>query len=271
MKKIFEGFADCFKAHLVIKKSGMTWLYFIPILFSSLMVVFIVSFAGAFVSAIATPATDLLSLNTPTDVPSELWDKVFYFLKLSGEYIILAVLYVVSYYIFFKVQKYIVLIFMAPVMAYASEKAEEYLLGNVYEFKFSLFLADIWRGVGIAIRNLLLELILILMIGLLVSGLSSFIPPLALVAAPVSAVLIFIVGAYYYGYSAFDYLNERHRLKIGESNRLIWDHKSLVTGNGAFFGLVILIPLIGITLASLWSPVGAVISSSKNAIHNSTK
>lgn len=267
MKNFLHGIGDCLKAHRVVKQSKMTWVYVIPILFSIIMVSLIFKFTDDLVSSIALPLIDLFSLETPEAIPEALLEKITYGLRIAGEYAIYGVLYLMSYFIFFKIQKYIVLIAMSPVMAYVSEKAEEVLMGNTYEFKMGIFFKDIWRGIRIAMRNLFLELALIVLIGIVISGVSAVFTPLALIATPLSALLMFVVSAYYYGYSSFDYLNERKRMGIKQGNRLIWDNKGLVTGNGSFFGVLILIPFVGLILAPIWCPIGAVISSKKQGFY----
>ncbi len=248
-------------------KSGLGWTYLIPILFSLLLFGTIIGYADDLANAIVIPLVEYLGLITPDETPAELCDKVTYFLKIAGEYSIYAIVYVASYLIFFKLQKYVVLIAMAPLMAYLSEKAEEKLDGTTYEFKWKLFILDVFRGIRIAIRNLCLELVLLVLVALAVSGLSSLFAPLALISTPLSAALMFIVSAYYYGYSSFDYLNERKRITVSEGNRLIWDNKGLVTGNGSVFSVLVLIPFLGIVLAPMWCPVGAVISAHEGAYH----
>ncbi len=267
MKDFFLGITDCFRAHKVVVNNGMAWAYFIPVFFSIILISVIFAFIGDLVSAIASPLIDVFNLSTPENMPGANLEKVWYFLKVAGEYAVYGIIYVLSIYVLFKIQKYIVLIAMAPLMAYLSEKAEEKLLGNSYEFNWITFLSDIWRGVRVALRNLLLELVLLVLIGLVISGLGAVFTPLAVIAAPLSASLMFIVSSYCFGYSSFDYLNERRRLDIKEGNRLIWDNKSLVAGNGAFFSLLMLIPVLGIIFAPILCPVGAVISSQKKSLH----
>jgi len=267
MKDFFLGIKDCLRAHKVAVNNGMAWVYFIPVFFSIILITVIFIFIGDLVSAIAAPLIDIFQLSTPGNIPEDIMEKVWHFLKVAGEYTVYGILYVVSIYILFKIQKYIVLIAMAPLMAYVSEKAEEKLLGNTYDFNWITFLSDIWRGVRVALKNLFLELILVALIGLVISGLSVFFTPLAIIAVPLSAVLMFIVSAYYFGYSSFDYLNERRRMSVREGNRLIWDNKNLVAGNGAFFSLLMLVPVLGIIFAPVLCPVGAVISSQKKTLH----
>ncbi|MFK7755346.1 MAG: EI24 domain-containing protein [Flavobacteriales bacterium] len=267
MNQLFKGILDCLKAHRFVMRNKLGWVYLIPILFSMIMVAVIFKFTDNLVNVIVEPLVELFQLGTPEAAPDPFWDKIMYGLKIAGEYTLYGIIYLFSYYIFFKIQKYIVLIAMAPLMAYLSEKAEEILMDRTYAFNFNLFLKDVWRGILIAIRNMVLEIIVVLLIGIVISGLSMVLTPLAAIAAPLSAVLIFLVSSYYFGYSSFDYLNERKRLAISAGNRLIWDNKWLVTGNGMVFSVLILMPVLGLMLAPVLCPIGAVISSRDKSLH----
>ena len=264
------GFTDVLNAFSFLRKNNMRWVFLIPIAFSCVMVLLMFSFSGDFVEALTNYFMDVFHLSAPEKGPEEWLAKIGYWLKIMAEYTIFGVLYLLCYLLFFKVQKYIVLIFMAPFIAWISEKAEEKIMGNTYEFRLKLFLKDTWRGIRIAIKNLFLELIVLIILGIVISSISAIAPPMAFMLAPFGIFLSFLVSAYYYGYSSFDYLNERNRLTISQGNRLIWNHKPLVTGNGIFFGLMMRVPFLGIVLAPVLCPVGAVISSNKMKLHKKT-
>ena len=68
---------------------------------------------------------------------------------------------------------------------------------------------------------------------------------------------ILILESYFMGYSMADYRNEYHKLSSKESRKLINNYVGLVIGNGMFFNLFLLIPVIGILAA----PVFALIAS----------
>ncbi len=270
MNKILLGFGDVLRAFSFVFKNRLWWTFLVPILFSGIMVFTLFKLSDDFVNFISGGLIDYLGLHVPQDSPVDFWEKCTYWLKLVGEYAIYGVLYVLCYLIFFKIQKYIILIFMAPFIAWISEKAEEIIMQNSYQFSFKLLIKDIWRGIRIAIKNLTLELLLLLIIGIVVSSLTAIFAPLAIIAAPLTVILSFMVSAYYYGFSSFDYLNERNRLSISAGNRLIWDNRLLVVGNGSFFGLMMLIPFVGVILAPVLCPIGAVISSQKLELHKKT-
>lgn len=173
----------------------------------------------------------------------------------ASEFIVFLLLKISIIYVFFKTNKYLVLILLSPVMAFLSEKVEEIKTGNTYPFHMGLFLKDIWRGILVALRNFVLEMSMT--ISLLLLGL--FIP----ILSPFISVLLFVIGAYFYGFSTFDYLNERKRRSISESVRYIRSNKGAVIGNGALFSLFMFIPFLGTVLGPLNATVGAVLTDEK--------
>jgi CysZ protein len=52
-----------------------------------------------------------------------------------------------------------------------------------------------------------------------------------------SLVLIFVINAYYFGYSFMDYTNERYRRNVSESNANVWRYKYLAITIGAVYAL----------------------------------
>lgn len=167
-------------------------------------------------------------------------------------YFLLVFIIRVMYFLFYiTVYKYVMLILMAPLLAYISEKTEEVLTGKTYDFELKQFLKDTWRGIAIAIRNFVFEmlfLILFLAVG--------WIPVIGL-AAP---VLMFLVQSYFYGYSMFDYNNERKKMSVKEGSKFVWEHKGSAIANGALFHLMYLLPIVGWVV----SPVLSVISAGIN-------
>jgi CysZ protein len=143
--------------------------------------------------------------------------------------------------------KQLVLALAAPIMSPLSEKVERYLAGDAYfvmRFSVSQMMADMIRGLRIALRNVARELLftmLLLLLGLI---------PVIGVAAP---VLIFIVQAYYAGFGNMDYTLERH-FKVRDSVRFVRRHRGVAIGNGVVF-LLLLLTGIGFLFAL---PLGAV-------------
>ena len=175
----------------------------------------------------------------------------------------MVVMYIIFYYLYLKFNKYLVLILMSPIMALLSEKTEEVLTGNVYPFEWGQFMNDIWRGILIALRNMLFEIGIILVVWLVGLGLGVIFPPIMLIYTPLSAIFLFIVGAYFYGFSTMDYTNERRRLGISESVGFIRKNRWLAISNGMIFTVWLYIPIIGPIIAPITCTAGVTLGIAK--------
>lgn len=137
--------------------------------------------------------------------------------------------------------RHIVMALSAPFMSPVSEKIEKYLYGikhAEHSHRNSTNAGQLWRGVRINVRNLLLELMFTIPIILI-----GFIP----VVGIISTVLLFLVQSYYAGFGNMDYTLERH-YKYSESIQFVKRNKGLAIGNGIVFMLMLLIPVVGIIL-----------------------
>jgi len=172
-------------------------------------------------------------------------------------------LFVLTWYVYLKVQKYVLFIILSPVLAYLSEKTEQKLTGTSYPFKLNQFVKDIFRGVFIAIRNFTIEISLLLALFLL-----GLIP----VLAPFTAITALIIGWYFYGYSLMDYTNERRKLNVTQSNQSIKNKRGIAVANGMIFEAVFIIPILGFVIAPIISTVAATIAmqNKENPVSNST-
>lgn len=138
--------------------------------------------------------------------------------------------------------KHIIMALSAPFMSPVSEKIEIYLLGETsklsYQHRNTSFLEQLWRGIKINVRNLLMELWLTIIILII-----SLIP----VIGWFTSLLLFFVQAYYAGFGNMDYTLERH-FKYKESVSFVRKHRGIAIGNGIVFMLFLLIPVIGVIL-----------------------
>jgi CysZ protein len=134
--------------------------------------------------------------------------------------------------------RHIVMALSAPFMSPVSEKIEKHLYGENHSHRNTSNAEQLWRGVRINVRNLLMELLLTLPIILI-----GFIP----VVGIISSILLFLVQSYYAGFGNMDYTLERH-YKYSESINFVQRNRGLAIGNGIVFMLVLLIPVIGIIL-----------------------
>jgi CysZ protein len=139
----------------------------------------------------------------------------------------------------FILYKHIVMALSAPFMSPVSEKIEAHLMGiQGRQHRDTSFSEQLWRGIRINVRNLLLELIWTIPIVLI-----GFIP----IVGIVSTILLFVMQAYYAGFGNMDYTLERH-FKYDESIKFVKQHRGVAIGNGIVFMLFLLIPVIGIIL-----------------------
>lgn len=138
------------------------------------------------------------------------------------------------YYLAFSVfGGYVVMMVLSPVFSWLSEEGEKRLTGVEYPFSWRQLAWEIGRGILVALRGMFLQLITTLVLLLF-----SFIPVVGL-AGP---VLMFLAGAYFYGFTFMDYAIERKRLRARETERFVWKHAGVAVGVGAVFMVAMMIP-----------------------------
>ena len=152
-------------------------------------------------------------------------------------------------FIAFKLNKVLALIVLSPVLTLLSAKTEMILAGNRYPFSFKQFMKDINRGIGIAVRNAVIQLLFIaswLMLCLFVGELLDY-----------TYWFIFTIGFYFYGYSFIDYSNERRGVNMEDGTKFIRRHFGLTVIVGAIFSALFLIPYAGVIVAPITGIVAA--------------
>ncbi len=174
------------------------------------------------------------------------------------------ILKVIFYFIFAYIGGYLILIIMSPIMAILSEKTDKILTGKTYPFSAEQTMRDVVRGILLALRNLAVEILIILAFFIL-----GIIPFIGWFFSLISAFILFFVSSYFYGFSFLDYSNERNKRTIKQSVKLIKSHRGIAIGNGFVFSLVLLIPWCGTTLAGFIAIVSVVAATiSMNEINN---
>jgi CysZ protein len=249
---VSSGLSGFFRAFSFVFKHNMAWMFLVP------AVLWLVLFFGLY--QVTVSATDSVGawVAAYLEIPVETgelgwWAEVKAFINGAREMLVSIVLSLAIGYLLFIANKYIVLVVLSPLLAYASERTEEILTGKEFPFSFGQLMKDALRGALIAMRNGILELLISLAIWVA----TFFFPPLGLV----SFILLFFVSAYFYGFSMFDYVYERRRMRIGETTRAVNSRMGAVLANGAMFSLLMKIPLIGLMLAPVMASVGAVLST----------
>jgi len=174
------------------------------------------------------------------------WELGSNFVSTFSDWIIGILLLIISAMLF----KYIMLVINAPIMSMMSEKIEYHGTGQkAPSFSIADTIKSLIRGLRIALRNIVRELFftgLLLLLGL--------IPVVGLI----SAVLIFIVQAYYAGFGNFDYYMERH-FSVKESVRFVRKNRLFALANGSIFLGLLAIPVVGVFFSPILCAIAATI------------
>lgn len=159
------------------------------------------------------------------------------------------ILRILFFLLFAFIGGYVILILLSPVLAYVSEKTEQIMNGNQIEFSWKQLFKDMLRGILLAIRNFLIEISLVIVLFVL-----SFFPLIGFATAPI----LFLISAYFYGFSFMDYNLERRKMNIKESVDFTRRNKGLAIANGSLFALALLIPFIGVSLSGFLAIISTV-------------
>lgn len=250
-----HGAGAFFRAFGLLLRHRMAWLFVVPALLWVLLAFGLFSFSAWLVALLGEWWTGFLGVAQPP-VEAAGWSgliaDVKSFFSGTAAVVALVVIKIALFLLLSLVNKYVVLILLSPVLAYASELAEEKLTGRTFPFSATQLLKDTGRGVLIAVRNGVLELT----ITLVVWSLTIFLP----VLVPFSAVVLFMVSAYFYGFSMFDYAFERRRMRVGESVRAVNANLGMVLAIGALFSLLGKLWVVGLVCVPLMAAVGATLA-----------
>lgn len=237
VKDFFLGISTFFQSIRFVHKNGLAHYYLYPILFSGLL------FWGS------------MQLVDHLLYPSTSWgleQNLGGFWLSATEWLIQILVWILILFI----NRYVVLIFLSPLFAYLSEKAEAIITGNDYPFSLKQTLKDALRGAFIALKNLFVELFIIAFCILL----KWIFPPVAIFTIPI----MWVTAWYYMGFSFIDYNHERQRLSSRQSSKRIWQRKGLAVGIGMLFTILAYVPILGVTFGAVWATVGATLAVHKN-------
>lgn len=247
------GVRTYFNSWGFIVRNGMMHYYLYPLLFIIFFSVFATFGIGMLDDLITPIVQNWIGVE---ELPGESWwDKTVAFFGKMSTYLVSFVIWVSLLYVYFKINKYVILIVMSPIMALIAEKTDEKVTGQVFPFSMTQLVRDVWRGILIAVRNLFLEILLTIVILTINAIITMVLPPLTIITTPLSTVALFLIGAYFYGFSTMDYTNERYRLNVSESVDVIRKGKGLAVANGAIFALWLIIPFVGTYLGAIFAPV----------------
>lgn len=150
--------------------------------------------------------------------------------------------------------KHVVLILFSPILSYISEITEV----TVYHrpsppFSLKYFVRDIFRGLVINVRNLILTIILSFMAWLFIL--------MPLVGGIISTILIFMIQFFYAGFGLIDYTLERKRYSVRESVQFARCNRARIIGVGLGFMLLVMIPVIGWFTAPAYGTIAATLAA----------
>ena len=211
------GFKSYYDAILFIKKHNMWYYFLFPV------VLFLGIYYLGFVFQ-GLKSDTIVNDSDPIYVKS--W---YYFLR--SLYALLAV-------VMFSFMRYILIIILSPVLSVVSERVERILTGNKYKFNLKQLIKDIKRTMNLAIRNIVWEMgivygfVIVFYITSWVVGISDGIYYF------VTGAVSMLVAFYYYGFGFIDYLNERQKLTIGESDTFVRKNKGFAIALGSVFTLI---------------------------------
>ncbi|MEZ4739519.1 MAG: EI24 domain-containing protein [Flavobacteriales bacterium] len=251
VRDAWSGADGFLKAFGFVRRNGMAWMFLVPVLLWVLLAYLGYSLLEGPVEAFNDRVAAYLDI--PVEEGStDPWSAIKAFFNDAREVIMAFVLKLAVGYLLFIANKYIVLVLLSPLLAYASERTEEILIGKRFPFNWGRLIRDALRGAGIALRNALLEITFTVVIW----ALTLLIP----IITPISVVLLFFVSAYFYGFSTFDYVFERRRMRIGESVRAVNERIGAVVANGSLFNVLMKVPLLGVMFAPVLASVGAALA-----------
>jgi CysZ protein len=244
-KNIFKGLGAYSRAFHLLSKLKL-WKYFvIPMIISIVVAIVIIVMAYGLSDNIGSLISKLWVWE---------WGKETF--ETIGTFIGALIIIVIGLILY----KHIIMALAAPFMSPVSEKIEAYLTSSTsVKTSKASFQRLLWRGIKINSRNLFKELLLT-------------IPILFLKLIPLvnifSAVLLFLLQAYYAGFGSMDYTLERHYM-YKYSVRFVRKHRGIAIGNGIGFLLLLLIPVIGIILVLPLSVTASTIGTVE-ALHADT-
>lgn len=238
------GIKTYIKAIRFIFKKKLAWFFLFPLVISIIILIFGLEFSGYLSDLVENKVFEYMEFKNTESA-------FIRFLQAFIKGTLWVLFKALFFFVFAFTSGYVVLIVLSPVFAWLSEKTEKKLTGTDYPFNFKKFAKDVWRGIVLAVRNLLIEIFFIIAVFVI-----SFVPLLGWLSGLLGMIFLFFISAYFYGFSFIDYYIERKKLNARQSVYFMRKHKGLAIGNGVLFAFTLLFPVIG----TLFAPFLAIIS-----------
>ncbi len=232
-KQLSIGWGTYAEAHQFIKLHGLFKLFLLPVMLNILLFSIMMWLGITWAGVTADAMYHWLAIDSAN------WDN-FNWLKDVVYWTLSILLNVIVLVVYLATFRYLMLILIAPILVYVSEKTEALATGKSYPFSFIQLLKDALRGMTLAARNGILELLLTVLLLML-----GFIPVIGWIAP----LLLFAVQSYFYGFSMMDYYCERQRFTAAESRVVLFENKWVAIGNGSLFnGVLYVLTVLTATL-----------------------
>lgn len=248
-KQIGLGFSSYGKALNIIFSNGLWWYFLVPVFLNILLIVSGFELKDLLIDSIKNWILDITNLNGSDFFGASI-------IKSSVSWIVGISLTIILFFVYAYFGGYIILAIMSPVFTLLSEKTETILTGKKFPFNGEQLMRDIVRGVLIVLRNLIIELGLILIVFFI-----GFLPLIGTLISIISGIVLFFISSYFYGFSFIDYSSERKKLKINKSVAYVRKHKWFAITNGGLFSLTLLLPLCGLSISGFIAIVSVVAAS----------
>ena len=236
-KQIKLALLSHLKAINFIRRHKMKKYFLLPGLLNICALLFLVYFTKNLSAEIFKKTGDL--------VPLEKYKSILFpIIKFS--------VYLIVFIVYYLIYKALILILLAPFLAYISEKTEVYVRGKEFRFSLKENVNFVMRGIKISLKCFFKEFLLTLLALIL-----GFLP----IVGIVTPLFILTIQSYYIGYSFMDYTLERHHYDSKSSLKFARENKAFLTVSGSLFTLMLIIPIIGIFIAPSISAVSATLGT----------
>ena len=239
MHGIYLAGESFFEAFSVIKNGKMRKFYLLPGVLNLILLNFLYKLSKYISFNLFSKLEGYFHLNSYENV-------TFIIIKL--------IIIIIAFLLYFLVYKALLLIVLSPFLNYISERTERTVVNQKFDFSFKDNMRFIWRGIVISCKSFSKEIfgtIILLLLGLM---------PFLSITVP---FFIFLLQAYYIGFSFMDYTLERHNYSSKESLIFLKKNWTFSAFSGAIFTMVFLIPVIGIFIAPLVSCVAVTLGTIK--------
>lgn len=143
-------------------------------------------------------------------------------------------------FLFDQLMVFIILTVLSPMNGFLSEKIEREDSKTAVEFDWSMLANSLLRAIFLVILLLIMEFAVIFVYWLI----SLFID-----SPRLDALAYFLIAAFFYGFSFYDYNLERHREDVFSSIDFSFKHIASVLLTGTIFSVLLSIPYLGVIIA----------------------